>query len=93
MEGVNGGRPLPHPLPHPRRSRLSVSVLKQTYLLLIKRTFSIFLFPRYFGVFDGHGGSKVAAYAANNLHRFIVKREEYKENREEDEFKIILDKV
>ena len=41
------------------------------------------MFPRYFGVFDGHGGSKVAAYAANNLHRFIVKREEYKENREE----------
>ena len=72
---------MPHPLPHPRRSGLSVSVLKQTYLLLIKRTF--FLFPRYFGVFDGHGGSKVAAYAANNLHRFIVKREEYKENREE----------
>ena len=42
-----------------------------------------FLYHRYFGVFDGHGGSKVAAYAANNLHRFIVKREEYKENREE----------
>ena len=41
------------------------------------------MFASYFGVFDGHGGSKVAAYAANNLHRFIVKREEYKENREE----------
>ena len=37
---------------------------------------------RYFGVFDGHGGAKVAAYAANHLHRYIVKREEYKENRE-----------
>lgn len=37
---------------------------------------------RYFGVFDGHGGAKVAAYAANHLHRTIVNRAEYKENRE-----------
>jgi len=33
----------------------------------------------YFGVFDGHGGSKVAAYAANNLHRTVVLRPEYKD--------------
>jgi len=31
----------------------------------------------YYGVFDGHGGAKVAAYSANNLHRYIVRRPEY----------------
>jgi len=31
----------------------------------------------YYGVFDGHGGAKVAAYCANNLHRYIVRRPEY----------------
>ena len=31
----------------------------------------------YFGVFDGHGGAKVAAYAANNLHKIILKRNEF----------------
>ena len=30
-------------------------------------------------MFDGHGGSKVAAHAANNLHRTVVQRPEYKE--------------
>ena len=30
-------------------------------------------------MFDGHGGSKVAAYAANNLHRTVVQRPEYKD--------------
>ena len=33
-------------------------------------------------MYDGHGGAKVAAYAANHLHRTIVNRAEYKENRE-----------
>jgi len=33
----------------------------------------------YYGVFDGHGGAKVAAFSANNLHRYIVRRDEYKE--------------
>ena len=41
----------------------------------------------YFGVFDGHGGAKVAAYAANNLHRTIVKREEYKDDDKEEAIK------
>ena len=40
---------------------------------------NIWCFNRYFGVFDGHGGSKVAAHAANNLHRTVVQRPEYKE--------------
>jgi len=32
----------------------------------------------FFGVFDGHGGAKVAAHASRHLHRFIVRRPEYK---------------
>lgn len=31
----------------------------------------------YYGVFDGHGGSKVAQYSANHLHRYILARPEY----------------
>ena len=42
---------------------------------------------RYFGVFDGHGGAKVAAYAANNLHRIIIKRTEFKEDNKEEAIK------
>ena len=42
---------------------------------------------RYFGVFDGHGGAKVAAYAANNLHRIIIKRNEFKEDNKEEAIK------
>jgi len=38
----------------------------------------------YYGVFDGHGGAKVAAFCANNLHRYIVRREEYKEGNVEE---------
>jgi len=41
----------------------------------------------YFGVFDGHGGAKVAAYAANNLHRIIMKRNEFKEDNPEEAIK------
>jgi len=41
----------------------------------------------YFGVFDGHGGSKVAAHAANNLHRHVLQRPEYKEGDIEEAIK------
>uniref|UniRef100_A0A8D8PVX0 protein-serine/threonine phosphatase n=1 Tax=Cacopsylla melanoneura TaxID=428564 RepID=A0A8D8PVX0_9HEMI len=34
----------------------------------------------FFAVFDGHGGSKIAQYAGKHLHKYIVKRKEYKEN-------------
>ncbi|CAD7082370.1 unnamed protein product [Hermetia illucens] len=34
----------------------------------------------FFGVYDGHGGASVAQYAGKNLHKFIVKRPEYKTN-------------
>lgn len=38
----------------------------------------------FFGVYDGHGGAKVAQYAGKHLHKYIVKRLEYKEGRIED---------
>ena len=38
-------------------------------------------------MFDGHGGSKVAAHAANNLHRHVLQRPEYKEGDIEEAIK------
>ncbi|KAF2461500.1 phosphatase 2C-like domain-containing protein [Lineolata rhizophorae] len=32
----------------------------------------------FFGVYDGHGGDKVAIYAGNNLHKIIAKQESYR---------------
>jgi protein phosphatase 2C family protein 2/3 len=32
----------------------------------------------FFGVYDGHGGDKVAIYAGENLHRIIAKQEALK---------------
>ncbi|XP_046394221.1 probable protein phosphatase 2C T23F11.1 isoform X2 [Ischnura elegans] len=32
----------------------------------------------FFGVYDGHGGAKVAQHAGKHLHKFISKRPEYK---------------
>ncbi|KAL1459957.1 hypothetical protein WDU94_011902 [Cyamophila willieti] len=33
----------------------------------------------FFAVYDGHGGSSIAEYAMNHLHKHIVKRPEYRE--------------
>ena len=32
----------------------------------------------FFGVYDGHGGDKVAIYTGINLHKIIAKQEAYK---------------
>lgn len=34
----------------------------------------------FFGVYDGHGGDKVAVYAGENLHNIIAKQEAFKSN-------------
>lgn len=31
----------------------------------------------FFGVYDGHGGDKVAIYTGNNLHKIVAKQEAY----------------
>jgi protein phosphatase PTC2/3 len=33
----------------------------------------------FFGVYDGHGGDKVAIYAGDNLHNIVAKQEAFKE--------------
>lgn len=33
----------------------------------------------FFAVYDGHGGAKIADFAGKNLHKFITKRNEYKD--------------
>ena len=32
----------------------------------------------FFGVYDGHGGDKVALFAGENIHRIIAKQEAFK---------------
>lgn len=32
----------------------------------------------FFGVFDGHGGDKVANFAGENIHRIVAKQENFK---------------
>jgi len=38
----------------------------------------------FFAVYDGHGGSKIASHVSKNLHKFIVRRQEYKQGNYED---------
>lgn len=38
----------------------------------------------FFGVYDGHGGAKIAQYAGKHLHKYIIKRPEYKEGKIEE---------
>lgn len=33
----------------------------------------------FFGVYDGHGGDKVAIYAGDHLHEIVAKQEAFKE--------------
>lgn len=33
----------------------------------------------YFGVYDGHGGDKVALYTGENLHKIVAKQDAFKE--------------
>lgn len=33
----------------------------------------------FFGVYDGHGGDKVALYTGENLHKIIAKQESFKQ--------------
>lgn len=41
----------------------------------------------FFGVFDGHGGSKVAQYAGEHLYKKVITRPEYSEGRIADALK------
>ena len=38
----------------------------------------------FFGVYDGHGGAKIAQHVSNHLHKHIFKLTEYKEGRFEE---------
>ncbi|XP_063236541.1 probable protein phosphatase 2C T23F11.1 [Bacillus rossius redtenbacheri] len=38
----------------------------------------------FFGVYDGHGGAKIAQYAGKHLHKFILKTQAYKDGHIED---------
>lgn len=44
----------------------------------------------FFAVYDGHGGSNIAKYSSKHLHKYIVKRPEYKTNPEEAMIKVSL---
>lgn len=41
----------------------------------------------FFGVYDGHGGDKVALYAGENLHKILAKQEAFKSGKFEQALK------
>ena len=41
----------------------------------------------FFGVYDGHGGDKVAIYTGENLHKIIAKQEAFKDKNFEQALK------
>ena len=41
----------------------------------------------FFGVYDGHGGDKVALYTGENLHKIIAKQEAFKQKNFEQALK------
>lgn len=41
----------------------------------------------FFGVYDGHGGDKVAIYTGENLHKIVAKQEAFKERNFEQALK------
>lgn len=41
----------------------------------------------YFGVYDGHGGDKVAIYTGENLHKIVAKQDAFKQQNFEQALK------
>lgn len=41
----------------------------------------------FFGVFDGHGGDKVALFAGENIHEIVAKQETFKKGNYEQALK------
>ena len=41
----------------------------------------------YFGVYDGHGGEKVAQFAGENIHKIVAKQDAFKEGEMEQALK------
>lgn len=41
----------------------------------------------YFGVYDGHGGDKVALFTGENLHKILAKQEAFKNKQYEQALK------
>ena len=41
----------------------------------------------FFGVYDGHGGDRVAIYAGENIHKIVAKQDAFKEGNYEQALK------